>query len=154
MKLNTKPLKNIPLGIPVVSDGVYYAITDVEVKRNKADTGDNLIVRYKLIDEKITLRSTGELIDNTGNAVITRYIAFPKDESDVEAEERFNRQVKELGVACGIAEDADVAIEDINGKIVKVKVGFEAGDGGYPDKNVAKFTSPLAVGEEPPAVAY
>jgi len=94
-------------------------------------------------------------IDNTNNINIKRYVAFPRDE-DPESEERFNRQVKELAVAGGMEanSDEDVELDHLNQKIVKVKLGFEAGSGGFPDKNVSKYVNPLAEGEEPPAIPY
>ena len=48
----------------------------------------------------------------------------------------------------------EVALEDLNKKIVRVKLSFEEGTGGYSDKNRAGFTSPLAEGEEAPDIPF
>jgi len=58
MKLNTKPLGGIPLGVPVVEDGVYYALMTAEVKRNKANDNNNLVVNFKVIDPTVRLRES------------------------------------------------------------------------------------------------
>jgi hypothetical protein len=155
MKLNTKPLADIPLGTPVIADGVYFAMMDAEVKPNR--DGDNQVihVKYKVIEPEIVIRDSGKVIANPGNVNIMRYVAFPKDESDEESVDRYNRQVKELAIAGGSNEAVDeVELSDLQNKIVKVKVGYEAAKDNWPERNRAVFTTPLAEGEEPPAVPF
>lgn len=138
MKLNTKALKEIELGVPVITDGVYYAtVTKAEIIQNKSNTGNNLYLLFKIADPVVT-KHDGTEVANRGQVVVSRYISLvPTNNYDP------NVSLKELAVAIGVPEGEDLNLEDLQGKKVKLKVAYREAKGGYNESNDIKRFLPL-----------
>lgn len=119
MKLNVKSLKDVEIGIPVVTAGVYHARFDkVEVKPNKAGTGNNFVTMVKLLDPTIVLHKDGSEVSNKGQFVLTRHIGLvPSADYDPD------QKIKEIAVAIKHPEEQDLNVEDVSNKLCMVKVG-------------------------------
>ncbi len=150
MKLNTKSLAQVEIGIPVISDGLYHArIEDAEVKPNKAGTGNNLAAKFKILDPVLTLHKDGSEIANKGQFVMMRHFSLvPTPDYDPD------KAMKELAVAIRHPEDADLELSDLKGKVVMVKVAYKPEQAEeragvptgktYPEGNDIKRITPLA----------
>jgi hypothetical protein len=135
MKLNTKSLKDVEIGVPVIADGVYFAKRmKVEVKPNKAGTGNNLVVQLKLLNETLMSRA-GEPLTNRGQFVFTTWIGLVASENYDP-----NQRIKELALASGKGkDDEDFSVDDI-AEFFKVKIGYQEASGQYQASNtVARF---------------
>lgn len=121
MKLNTKALAEVEIGIPVIQEGVYHARLDkVEIKPNKAGNGSNLYIMVKVLDNPVMLKSDGKEIENKGQVVCSRYISLqPSDTYDP------NKILKELAVAINHPADQDLEETHLKDKIVMVKIGWQ-----------------------------
>ena len=149
MKLNTKSLVGIEIGIPVISEGLYHArMEDPTVKPNKAGTGQNLAIKFKVLDPVVTLHKDGSEIVNKGQIVMTRHFSMvPTPDYDPD------KALKELAVAIRHPEEADLELEDLKGKVVMIKVAYKPEQdeerGGvstgkkFPEGNDVKRVSPL-----------
>lgn len=136
MKLNTKPLKDIEIGFPVVADGTYFAkVLKKDVVPNKAGTGNNLLIQVQILDDKLIKRD-GTQIENRGQLKLTRYIGLvPSDSYDP------NTMIKELAIASGKDKDSedDFDTDDI-AEFLKVKLTYKAPEGQYQEGNdVSRF---------------
>ena len=117
MKLNTQPLSDVKIGQPIIADGTYFAKLSVAVTPNKAGTGNNLVVKAKIIDDTLTRRDTNEQFKNKG-ITLTRWVSLvPSDNYNPD------EAVKILALACGHEGD-EVDEADIHDKFVKVNVGY------------------------------
>lgn len=120
MKLNTKSLAGVEIGIPVISEGLYHArIEKPQVKPNKAGDGNNLVIMFRILDPIITLHKDGSEIANKGQIVNTRHfslVATPDYDPD--------KAMKELAIAIKLADDADLEVEMLDRKVVMVKVTY------------------------------
>lgn len=131
MKLNTKPLKDIEIGMPVIAAGTYFARIEQprEVKPNKKGTGNNLLLKCRILDPEI-VTFDGKKLENKGQLLLTAYISLEQT-----ADYDPNQRIKELALASGLPEDGeDFGTEDI-AEYVKVKVGFRAADAKYKESN-------------------
>lgn len=150
MKLNTKPLKDIEIGIPVLCAGVYYArVHKAELKPNKSGDGNNLVVMFKVLNPTVHLHATGEELENRGQVVMTRYISLkPTDKYDPD------KSLKELAVAIKHPETEDFELSSLEGKLLKIKVAVsenrkdEATGNEYPPSNDIKGFS--KIGDDDP----
>lgn len=118
MILNTKRLKDVEIGFPVIAEDLYHAkIVKPLVKPNKAGDGNNLVVQFKILDNPLRLHKDGSEIENKGQLVLTRYFSLtPTPDYDPD------KAMKELAVAIRHPEDADLQLEDLEGKMVIVKL--------------------------------
>jgi hypothetical protein len=145
MKLNTKALADVEIGIPVIADGVYHArMEKPEVKANKTGDGNNLVIMFRILDNPVFLRKDGKEIANNGQVVNTRYFSLkPTDNYDPD------KNLKELAVAIRHPADKDLDVEDLKDKVVMIKVEYkeatEAKDGkkGYPEGNDIRRITPV-----------
>lgn len=144
MKLNTKSLEQVEIGIPIVAEGIYHARIDkAEVKPNKRGDGNNLVVQFKILDNPLTLHKTGATIENKGQVVNTRHFSLvPTPDYDPD------KSMKELAVAIKLPKENDLNVEDLKDKIVMVKMEYKAesdkpGGGKYPDGNEIKRVTPV-----------
>lgn len=149
MKLNTKRLADVEIGFPVISEGIYHArMESPELKPNKAGTGNNLVIKFKILDPVLTLHKDGSEIANKGQMVLTRHFSMvPTPDYDPD------KAMKELAVAIGHPEDQDLELEDLDHKMVMVKVAYkpeqEEEKNGvptgkkYPEGNDIKRITPL-----------
>lgn len=143
MKLNTKALADVEIGIPVIAEGVYHARIDkVEVKANKGKDGNNLVLTVKILDNPVLTHKEGKEIENKGQIVCSRYVSL-KPTPDYDPD----RRLKELAVAIKHPPEADLGVEDLKGKLCMVKMVHrdrrKDEDTGkeYPESNdIARFT--------------
>ena len=136
MKLNTTNLADVELGQPVFAEGTYHAlIKNAEVKPNKQNTGNNLVLEYALT-EPILLGKDGKEHQNKGKYALTLYVSLvPKDNYDP------NQRLKELSLAIGNAESDDLELDQLKGKPVMVKLGIKAAEGQYREGNEIQRTT-------------
>lgn len=150
MKLNTKSLVDVVLGIPSIAEGLYHAImAKVEVKPNKKGDGNNLVVQYKILDNPVSLFADGKAIENKGQLVCTRhYSLLPTTDYDPDT------AMKELAVAIGHPADQDLELAHLQAfsarrGIVMVKVEHKPEDKDektgktYPAGNDIRRVSPV-----------
>lgn len=130
MKLNTRALSEVESGFPIIADGTYNAkIHKVEVKPNKAGTGNNLKLLLQITDQTV-VNYEGKEMQNRNNIFVTRYISLvPTDDYDPD------RNLKELATAIGLPADEDLTTEALAGKELRVKVAYKAPEGQYPAGN-------------------
>lgn len=128
MKLNTKNLKDIEIGIPVLSKGTYFAkVRSKKIEPNKTKTGNNLVVQFQVLNDEL-ISNDGNKVENRGQCVYTRWISLvPTDKYDPD------QAIKELSVASGRAKDdeRDFGLEDI---AEFMKIGMTVRPAG-PDKD-------------------
>jgi hypothetical protein len=138
MILNTKKLKDIDLGFPVVADAVYFAsITKAEVKENKSRTGNNLFLQFKILNPLVQSHDGRDIV-NRGQVVLSRYISLVgTDDYDPD------KNLKELAVAIGVPEGEDLNLEDLLGKKLKLKVAYRPAEGQYGESNDVKRFLPI-----------
>lgn len=145
MKLNTKGLANVEIGIPIIAEGVYHARIDKkEVKTNKTGDGNNLVLMFRILDNPVFSFKDGREIVNNGQCVCTRYFSLkPTDDYDPD------KAMKELAVAIKLPEDADLNLEDLDAKIVMVKIEHKSEEKDaktgkiYPEGNDIKRVTPV-----------
>lgn len=143
MKLNTKALADVEIGIPVITEGVYHARIDkVEVKPNKGGDGNNLVLVVKILDNPVLTHKEGKEIENKGQIVMSRYVSL-KPTPDYDPDQR----LKELAVAIKHPAEADLEVEHLKNQMVMVKVTYrdarkdDATGKEYPASNdIARFT--------------
>ncbi len=145
MILNTKPLANIELGIPIIVEGVYHGRIDkVEVKPNKRGDGNNLVVQYRILDNPVVGHKKGEAIENKGQIVNTRHyslVATPDYDPD--------KNMKELAVAIKNPPEADLTVEALLNKLVMLKIEVrdkrkdEATGKEYDESNEVRRVTPV-----------
>jgi hypothetical protein len=146
MKLNTKALADVEIGIPLITEGVYHARIvkeKLQVKPNKRGDGNNLVVQYKILDNPVHLHKDGKEIENKGQVVSTRhYSLVPTPDYDPD------QNMKELAVAIKNPPDKDLEVEDLGDKLVMVKIIVKparTGDDGktYPEGNEVQRVTPV-----------
>lgn len=145
MKLNTKRLAEVEIGIPIVAEGVYHAkMAKVEVKPNKKGDGNNLVIMFKVLDNPVYLHKDGAEIENKGQIVCTRHFSLvPTPDYDPD------QAMKELAVAIALPEDEDLEVEKLLGKVVMVKMAHrdvrkdDATGKEYPESNDIKRVTPV-----------
>ena len=139
MKLNVKSLAEVEIGFLVIAPGIYHArIEKVEVKPNKAGTGNNLSVMFKVLDPTVTLNKDGSTQANKGNVIVSRYYSLvPTDNYDPD------KNLKELAVAIKLAPEKDLNVEDLLLKIVNIKVTHKPAEGTYQDGNDVARVTPI-----------
>jgi hypothetical protein len=117
MKLNTKSLVDVEIGMPVFAEGNYHAVIDkAEVKPNKAKDGQNLEIVYSLRDPVLVTKD-GKEITNKGRFKLTRrYSLKPTDNYDPDT------SIKELAVAIGHDMTQDFTVDLLQGKRVMINV--------------------------------
>jgi hypothetical protein len=145
MKLNTKALKDVSYGFVTLSTGSYVAKINVAVKPNKSGTGNNLEVVHHVLDPNV-INAKGESIQNSGNIRSTRWIGLqPNAEGTYDPD----KVIKELGVAAGLdVDNEDVTTEQLEGKVVRVKIRYRAAEGQYPEGNEVMGWVPPTPGDE------
>lgn len=149
MKLNTKPLKDIEFGFPVLAAGTYFArVIGRAVKPNKASTGNNLVLEFQILDDTI-VKHDGTKIENKGQIKLTSYIGLvATDKYDP------NTRIKELAVASGRDKDSedDFDVDDI-AEYMKIKVSYKAAEGQYGEGNSIDGYKPITDADQfsPPA---
>ncbi len=118
MKLNTKSLKDVEVGFPLLADGTYFCkVLKKGIEPNAAKTGNNLVLQVQILDDSLVTHE-GNKIENRGQVKLTRYIGLvPTDKYDPDT------AIKELALAAGRPKDdeADFSIEDI-ADFMKVKL--------------------------------
>jgi len=142
MKLNTKPLSEIEIGIPVLVAGTYHAkVHKKEIKANKAGDGNNLMIMVKILDNPVMTHG-GKETENKGQCVCTRHISL-KPTPDYDPDQK----VKELAVAFKHPPEQDFGLEDITEDVIMVKLSVrdvrkdEATGREYPISNeIDRFT--------------
>lgn len=139
MKLNVKSLAEVEIGFLVVAPGIYHArIEKAEVKQNKAGTGNNLLVQFKVLDPEVTLHKNGSTVTNKGNVYVSRYYSLvPTQDYDPD------KNLKELAVAIKLDPTADLTVEDLLQKIVNVKLSHKPAEGSYQEGNDVDRVTPL-----------
>lgn len=131
MKLNTKPLKDVEFGVVVLGKGSYLArIDNIKVEPNKGKTGNNVVIKHRIIDSGL-INSKGEVVENRGQIVLTRWVGMtPSENYDPD------KSIKEIGFAAGIdVDNEDVTVEGLQGKFVKVRIDVREAEGSYPEGN-------------------
>ena len=120
MKLNQKALADVEIGFPVIAPGVYHArFNKPEVKPNKLKDGNNLVLNCTILDNPLSLHKDGKQIENKGRVKLSRYVSL-KPTDDYDPDER----LKEIAVAIKLPAEADLNLEDLENKVVMVKVGY------------------------------
>lgn len=141
MKLNTAPLSEIEIGVPVIAPGTYFAKIKedkVEMKPNKDKSGNVLHIPVSIVNDVILSQKDGKELANRGQFVLTHYISMVEKNGY-----HPDQKLKELAVACKVPEDKqDFETSDIAG-YVKVKVGYKAAEGQYQEGNFIDRVLPI-----------
>lgn len=149
MKLNVKALKEVEIGIPIITKGIYHArIEDPKVEPNKRGDGNNLVLKFRILDNPVVLHKDGKEIVNNGQVVIMRYFGLtPSEKRDPD------KDMKELAVAIKNPPEADLNVDDLKDKVVMIGVEYKAAEEGdanatppkkaYPEGNEIKRITPL-----------
>lgn len=145
MKLNTKSLAQVEIGIPVIAAGVYHGRIDkVEVKPNKKGDGNNLILMFRVLDPVLLTHKDGKEIVNRGQIVSTRYFSLvPTDNYDPD------QNMKMLAVAIKHPATEDLNVEDLDKKLVMLKLDVrearkdDSTGKEYPESNEVSRITPI-----------
>lgn len=139
MKLNTKSLAEVEIGIPVLAAGVYHArMEKIEVKPNKRGDGNNLYIMFRVMDPEVPMHKDGSVVKNTGQCCISRYFSLtPSDSYDPD------KAMKELAVAINLPPVSDLNVEDLANKLVNIKVAYKAAEGAYQEGNDVQRVTPI-----------
>jgi len=131
MKLNTKSLADVEIGIPVIADGIYHArIEDPKVGPNKRGDGNNLVLKFRILDNPVFLHKDGKEVVNNGQVVIMRHIGLtPTENRDPD------KDMKEIAVAIKLDPTKDLTVEDIKDKVVMIKVEHKPATEANPTAN-------------------
>lgn len=133
MPLNTKPLKDVTIGQPVVCEGDYHARLDVVVKDNKSKSGKNLVVQCTILEDEVLDYHTEEPIKTKTGIKLTRYISLvPTENYDPD------EQLKRLALAVSAPEDEDLEVEHLQGQVVRIAVVYKPAEGEYQEGNDIK----------------
>jgi hypothetical protein len=128
VKLNTKNLKDIEIGRPLLAKGTYFAkVKSKKLEPNAAKTGQNLVLEFQVLNDDLVTHD-GKKIDNRGQCVYTRWVSLvPTDKYDPDT------AIKELALASGRAndDDSDFGVDDIT---EFMKIGLTVREAG-PDRN-------------------
>lgn len=125
MKLNTTSLAAVEAGYPILAEQMVIAkFTRAEVKPNKAQTGNNLVLECQIQDLEL-IRLDGSTYDNTNKLKYRSFVSLTPTES--RTEEMINRDLKRLQLAIGMPEDAeDIGTDDLLSHVVQAKLSYSA----------------------------
>lgn len=135
MKLNTKSLAEVEIGLPVIADGIYHARMEKSgqkdwVQPNKRGDGNNLVIMFRILDPIVISHKEGKEIKNNGQVCITRYFGLtPTENRDPD------KDMKELAVAIKLAPTEDLTTDKLEGKVVMIKVEHKAAQPADPANN-------------------
>lgn len=135
IKLNTKNLKDVVLGTPLLAETIYTGKIDpasVEIKENKGKDGNVLKFRVVIQDEILQGYQDGKEYDNRAKwaAVFVAVSLVEKNGYDP------NTRLKEIGLALGLDPEADIEDSDLKSgvefrftlKHKPAKDGYDAGN--------------------------
>lgn len=135
IKLNTKNLKDVVLGTPLLAETVYTGKIDpasVEIKENKNKDGNVLKFKVVIQDEILQGYQDGKEYDNRAKwAVVFVSISLVEKNSYDP-----NTRLKELGLSLGLESPEDIEDSDLKSggefkftlKHKPAKDGYEAGN--------------------------
>lgn len=150
MKLNTKSLKEIERGFPVLAEQVLFAELNAEIKPKKNGDGQNLEVNCRILNEEV-LKKDGSTLNNDKGKLTFKYFVslVPTAQYDPD------KSLAMIADAIKLPEDADLDIEDIQGKYVKIKLGIQPARDGRDEQNNVRALLPIKDTDDftPPAVA-
>ena len=146
MKLNTKKLDQVAYGRVVLAQGTYVARLHGVVEENKSKTGHNYVLEHTILNPEL-VQSDGKMVQNPGMVSVTKWVGLQANEKQTYDP---NRLIKELAVAAGVySDDSDVNTEDLEGKIVLVKLKVKKAEGTFPEGNDVTGWLPLdAAGQQ------
>ena len=149
MKLNTKSLKDVERGFPVLAEQVLFAELNAEIKPKKNGDGQNLEVNCRVLDEEVT-KKDGSFLPNTKGKLIFKYFVSLVETPNYDP----NKSLAMIADAIGLDEDADLDIEDIQGKYVKIKLGIQPAKDGRDEQNSVKAMMKIKDSDNfvPPAI--
>ena len=79
------------------------------------------IVKFRVLDPVLVMHKDGREVENKGQMVLTRYFSMvPTENYDPD------KSVKELAVAIKHPPEQDLEVENLDGKIVMIKVEYKA----------------------------
>jgi len=133
MKLNTKSLKDVERGFPVLAEQVLFAELNAEIKPKKNGDGQNLEINCRVLDEEVT-KKDGSFLPNTKGKLTFKYFVSLVETPNYDP----NKSLAMIADAIGLDEDADLDIEDIQGKYVKIKLGIQPAKDGRDEQNSVK----------------
>lgn len=133
MKLNTKSLKDVERGFPVLAEQVLFAELNAEIKPKKNGDGQNLEVNCRVLDEEVT-KKDGSFLPNTKGKLTFKYFVSLVETPNYDP----NKSLAMIADAIGLDEDADLDIDDIQGKYVKIKLGIQPAKDGRDEQNSVK----------------
>lgn len=138
MKLNIKSLANVDRGFPVLAEQVLFAQLTAEVKQKKTGDGQNLEIDCRILDEELT-KKDGSTIDNSKGKMSFKYFV------SLQATDKYDpdKSLAMIADAIGLPKDADLHLEDITGKYVKIKLGVRAANDQRDEQNVVKSLMPI-----------
>jgi len=145
MKLNTKTLTEVELGIPIIAEGVYHARMSKQsgkdwVQANKRGDGNNLVIMFRILDPIVMSRKDGKEVQNRGQICLTRWFSLvPNEKFDPD------QGMKELAVAIKHDQTQDFGTEALDAfgdGVVMVKVGFQEEQKADPNSNPPKKAYP------------
>lgn len=145
MKLNTKPLQDIEIGMMVLEDKqtLFARIGKAVVKPAKDKPGNTLHVPLLVVDNEVMKRGHGEnaaeMVPNPGNLNFTFYVGMtPSDNYDP------NKKLKEIAIAIKKEDTENLDLDDIvEGTYIKIVTKFEPKKGQYPDRNSVVGLRPI-----------
>jgi hypothetical protein len=153
MKLNTKSLAAVEIGIPVIAKGVYFArIVKTELKPNKSNTGNNLVIQCQLLEPTLFRNADATEFKNNGMKLTRNLSLVPTANYDPD------KNLKELSVAIGNPSEKDLNMEDLLNKTCKIRVTVRekrqdpATGQEYPESNDIGGFSPIKDDETVPGV--
>lgn len=128
MNITTKDYDDIK---EILLEKGQYAFVELscEVKQNKDNTGNNLIVEAKFIgNPPLTTTAGGEV--NYDGKTIRQYVSLVrKDNYDPDI------QVKRIAQACNYSGHGRIQLSDIDGKFCKIKIGINPATDKYAESN-------------------
>lgn len=150
MKLNTEALSNVKLGNPLLAAGTYYArVIKTELSPNKAGTGNNLNLQFKLHGDSLPLYEGGEY-KNPGMVMFGTIGLVPSEKYNP------NKNLKELAVAAtgnkdfdgDITANDDGSVSPFHGADIKIRVKYVPANGQYGEKNEVQGYLPILAADQ------
>ena len=146
MELNTKPLSQIDRNaFPLLAEGVYFAeIISAEIKPKKSESGENLSLKFKILDEEV-VTSKNETIKNNGYT-LNQYVSLTaKPGSSYDPDQQLARladAISGFGQA-GLSDPDKLQLEDLQGACLKLKIGISQATEKYSAQNTVKGWLPI-----------
>lgn len=138
MKLNTKSLADVQRGFPVLAEQVLFAELHAEVKQKKNSDGQNLEIDCRILNDEVVKKDGSPMSNANGKLSFRYFISLqPTEKYDP------NISLAMVADAIGLPKDADLDLDDIQGKYVKIKLGIRSATDTNDESNNVKALLPI-----------